>query len=106
MEAQKERQRLTPIAYGPLMPSLALQRFGDVRRIIQEGEARNLGTRTFHFVLYGLAFVTSDSPEMEKQQQWFATSPENANFGLSLASDTEAYAGHLFQATRTHQSGC
>ena len=98
VQAQRQMQRLRPEAYGPLMPSLALQRFDEVKHIIREGEARKQETRTFHFVLYGLAFVTADSAEAERQQQWFAASPENANFGLSLASDTEAYAGHLFKA--------
>ena len=35
---------------------------------------------------------------MAEQQQWFADKPEYENFGLSLASDTEAYAGHLSKA--------
>ena len=34
---------------------------------------------------------------MAEQQQWFAGKPEE-NYGLSLASDTEAYAGHLGKA--------
>ena len=34
---------------------------------------------------------------MAEQQQWFAGKPEE-NFGLALASDTEAYAGHLGKA--------
>jgi hypothetical protein len=35
---------------------------------------------------------------MAEQQQWFAGKPEYGNFGLALASDTEAYAGHLAKA--------
>jgi eukaryotic-like serine/threonine-protein kinase len=35
---------------------------------------------------------------MAEQQQWFAGKPEHENFGISLASDTEAYAGHLGKA--------
>ncbi|MGA2648759.1 MAG: hypothetical protein ABSF15_29090, partial [Candidatus Sulfotelmatobacter sp.] len=38
-----------------------------------------------------------DSAAMADQQQWFAGKPEE-NFGLALASDTEAYAGHLGKA--------
>ena len=34
---------------------------------------------------------------MAEQLQWFAGKPED-NFGLALASDTEAYSGHLGQA--------
>jgi eukaryotic-like serine/threonine-protein kinase len=35
---------------------------------------------------------------MAEQQQWFAGSPDTEHFGLSLASDTEAYVGHLGKA--------
>jgi hypothetical protein len=35
---------------------------------------------------------------MAEQQHWFAGKPEYENFGLALASDTEAYAGHLAKA--------
>jgi hypothetical protein len=35
---------------------------------------------------------------MAEQQKWFAGQPDAEYFGLALASDTEAYAGHLGQA--------
>ena len=35
---------------------------------------------------------------MVEQQQWFAGKPDYENFGLALASDTEAYGGHLTKA--------
>jgi hypothetical protein len=35
---------------------------------------------------------------MAEQQQWFAGKPGYQNFGLALASDTEAYGGHLGKA--------
>ena len=35
---------------------------------------------------------------MAEQQQWLGSKPEYENFGLALASDTEAYAGHLGKA--------
>jgi hypothetical protein len=35
---------------------------------------------------------------MAEQQQWFAGRPDYENLGLALASDTEAYAGHLAKA--------
>lgn len=35
---------------------------------------------------------------MTEQQQWFAGQPESEKFGLSLASDTEAFAGCLRKA--------
>ncbi len=36
---------------------------------------------------------------MAEQQQWFAGKADYENIGLALASDTEAYAGHLGKAT-------
>jgi tetratricopeptide (TPR) repeat protein len=35
---------------------------------------------------------------MTEQQQWFAGKPPYVNVGLALASDTEAYGGHLRKA--------
>ncbi len=35
---------------------------------------------------------------MAEQQQWLTTKPAYENFGLSLASETEAYFGHLAKA--------
>jgi hypothetical protein len=43
------------------------------------------------------AFLGADVPAMEEQQQWFAGKAEE-NVGLSLTSDTEAYAGRLKKA--------
>jgi tetratricopeptide (TPR) repeat protein len=48
-------------------------------------------------IRYG-AVLGSDSKAMAEQQQWFAGSPDTEHFGLSLASDTEAYLGHLGKA--------
>jgi len=42
---------------------------------------------------------------MAEQQRWFAAKPEYENFGLSLASDTEGYIGHLGKARElTHRA--
>jgi tetratricopeptide (TPR) repeat protein len=50
-----------------------------------------------HDALYALAFLGSDSAAMAEQQQWYVGRPEE-NFGVALASDTEAYSGHLGKA--------
>jgi hypothetical protein len=39
-----------------------------------------------------------DFPAMTEQQKWFAGQPDYDNYGLSLASDNEAYAGYLGKA--------
>jgi serine/threonine protein kinase/tetratricopeptide (TPR) repeat protein len=77
--------------------SLALQRFDETGQIIHE-QSPKLDDFAFHDALYALAFLRADSPAMAEQQQWFASKPEAENYGLSLASDTEAYVGHLSKA--------
>jgi eukaryotic-like serine/threonine-protein kinase len=78
--------------------ALALQRFDEARQIIREAQARKLDNFTLHDALYALAFIEADSAAMAEQQTWFAGNPNYENFGLGLASDTEAYGGHLAKA--------
>ena len=79
--------------------TLALQQLDETKKIIHDGEAIK-GPDDFpvHESLYALAFLTGDSAGMAQQHKWFASSSQFENFGLSLASDTAAYAGHLDQA--------
>ena len=77
--------------------ALASQRFNEARQSIHEAQARKLDNFQFHNALYALAFLGADSAAMAEQQRWFAGNPEG-DFGLALASDTEAYAGHLGKA--------
>ena len=77
---------------------LALQRFDEPRQLIHEMQPRKPDNYIFPAALYALAFLGSDSTAMAAQEQWFAGKPEYENFGLALASDSEAYAGHLGKA--------
>ena len=77
--------------------ALALQRFDETRQIVHHATPI-LDDFAFHDALYALAFLGADSVAMAEQQQWFASNSEAENYGLSLASDTEAYAGHLLKA--------
>ena len=77
--------------------TLALGRFDETRQVIHEAHARKLEHYSMHQILYVMAFLGADSPAMTEEQSWFADQPEE-NFGLELASDTEAYGGHLSQA--------
>jgi eukaryotic-like serine/threonine-protein kinase len=101
--AEEYRQSLSLLPgsvgpYGNLANSLlALQRLDEARQTIQQAQERKLDNIVLHDALYALAFVRGDSSAMAEQQQWFAGKPEE-NVGLSLASDTEAYAGHLGKA--------
>jgi serine/threonine protein kinase/tetratricopeptide (TPR) repeat protein len=76
---------------------MALQRFAEVPRAIEETHARRMDDFTFHLQLYALAFLKPDAAGMAEQQKWFTGKPEE-NMGLSLASDTEAYGGRLGKA--------
>ncbi|MFZ0760247.1 MAG: winged helix-turn-helix domain-containing protein [Candidatus Sulfotelmatobacter sp.] len=78
--------------------TLALQRFDESRQIIREAQARKMDNDSLHTALYALAFLSSDSAAMAEQQQWYADKPDYENEGLALASDTEAYGGHLGKA--------
>jgi len=77
---------------------LALQRFDEARQIIHETQARKPDNYIFPAALYAVAFLASDSKVMAEQEQWFAGKPEYENFGLGLASDSEAFVGHLGKA--------
>ncbi len=77
---------------------LGLQRFDEARQLIHEMQPRKPDNYLFPAALYALAFLGSNSAAMAEQEQWFAGKPEYENFGLALASDSEAYAGHLGKA--------
>jgi eukaryotic-like serine/threonine-protein kinase len=72
---------------------LALQRFDQAHQIIQQARTRNLDDYLMRANLYALAFLETDSNGMVEQQEWFRGQPLYENYGLALASDTEAYAG-------------
>jgi eukaryotic-like serine/threonine-protein kinase len=76
---------------------LAVQKFDEARQTIELAHAKKLDNLGLRSALYGLSFLREDSSGMAEQQQWFAGKLEENN-GVSLASDTEAYAGHLGNA--------
>jgi tetratricopeptide (TPR) repeat protein len=102
MEITRQALHLDPddvVIYENLASySLALQHFDEARQIIHEAQARKLDDYVLHNNLYVLAFIATDSAAMAEQQQWFAGHHEYQNVGLGLASDTEAYWGHLTKA--------
>src|SRR5580704_13339902 len=53
--------------------ALALQRFDEVRQILQEAQARKLGDAILHNVRYALAFLDKDSVAMAEQQKWYGS---------------------------------
>ncbi|MGA7931610.1 MAG: protein kinase [Candidatus Sulfotelmatobacter sp.] len=102
-EADAESLRLAPDNVAPyvnlLNALISLQRFDEARQVVQQAQARKLDNVLIRQNLYALAFVRIDSQAMAEQLRWFAGKPDYENIGLSTASDTEAYAGHLHKAT-------
>jgi eukaryotic-like serine/threonine-protein kinase len=101
-EVTRQAQRLRP-DYNGYYSNLAtyaldLQRFDEARQIIHQAQATTLDNFQIRCALYALAFFGSDSAGMAEQQQWFAGKPGYENFGLALASDTEAYGGNAAKA--------
>jgi eukaryotic-like serine/threonine-protein kinase len=101
-EITRQALRIAPdnmYAYENLADyALALQRFDEARQTIRDAQARNMDDDGFHNDLYALAFLGSDSAAMAEQLQWFAGRSDYEHEGLRLASDTEAYGGHLGKA--------
>jgi DNA-binding winged helix-turn-helix (wHTH) protein/tetratricopeptide (TPR) repeat protein len=78
--------------------SLAMQRFDEARQIIDQAHSRSLDDYLMHNALYALAFLGMDSAGMAEEQRWFAGQLAYENYGLALAADTEAFAGHVRKA--------
>ena len=101
-ESHRQSLRLTPDSSAPYVglgnSLLSLQSFNEVRQIIHEAQARKLDNDILHDTLYALAFLGADSDAMAVEQKWYAGKPDYENEGLGLASDTEAYGGHLGKA--------
>jgi eukaryotic-like serine/threonine-protein kinase len=74
------------------------QRLDEARQTVQTALARKLDTNGIHKEIYTLAFLDGNSGGMAEQLAWFESKPEYATLGLSLQSDTEAYAGHQRKA--------
>jgi serine/threonine protein kinase/tetratricopeptide (TPR) repeat protein len=100
-EAWRECMKTQPDApdvYDNLANSLlAQQRLDEARQMVAQGRARKADNFISHLALYGAEFLRGDTSGMAEQQQWFAGRPEE-NQAISLASDTQAYAGHLSKA--------
>jgi serine/threonine protein kinase/tetratricopeptide (TPR) repeat protein len=102
VEVTRVAQQLAPERLGSYEALanylLALQRLDEARETIREAQERKLDDFILHNALYGLAFLAADSSSMTQEQQWFADHPALENVGLSLDSESDAYAGHLGKA--------
>jgi eukaryotic-like serine/threonine-protein kinase len=83
---------------------LALQRFDEAFETLRQAQTRKLDDYVLHLDFYALAFLTGNAQAMAEQATWFEGRSAFENYGLSLASDTEAFAGHLRRARELTQS--
>jgi eukaryotic-like serine/threonine-protein kinase len=101
-EVTRQAQRILPEYHGFYQNlanyALALQRFDEARQIVHQAQDKKVDDFGLRIALYALSFLRSDQAAMAEQQQWFTGKLEFENFGLALASDTEAYAGHVGKA--------
>jgi len=106
-DVTRQNIRLTPVragSYGNLAnDAIALQHFDEARQIIHDAQAQKMDHSVFHTILYALAFFAGDSRGMTEQQRWLVGKADYEDWGLALASDTEAYAGHLSKARELSQ---
>ena len=77
---------------------LSLNRLDDARKVIEEAQATGLAGDFLHLAIYQMAFLKSDTAEMENQVSWAAGKPGSEDVLLSVQSDTEAYYGRLSKA--------
>ncbi len=88
-----------PLTYGFLAIVLTgMQLYDAAQQTVQVARARNLEGFMLQDARYGLAFLKADSAAMVEEERRITDQPAYENLGLSLVSDTEAYAGHLRKA--------
>jgi serine/threonine protein kinase/tetratricopeptide (TPR) repeat protein len=102
VEQELESVRLAPgnvAVYSNLGSWLiALQRYEEAQRTIQDALTRKLDSDALHLSLYGIAFSRGDRQAMEEQSTWLESKSDFENEGLGLEADTEAYSGRLRKA--------
>jgi eukaryotic-like serine/threonine-protein kinase len=107
VEMDRENLRLEPsnvTAYESLANDLeGDQRIAEGRKALQDALSLGRDDYILRVNLYAQDFLANDAQGMQEQQHWFASRPEYENYGLALASDTEAYFGHLRRARELTQ---
>jgi serine/threonine protein kinase/Flp pilus assembly protein TadD len=99
LRQQVEIRPDTVAVYANFANSLmAVQRPEEARKTIQVAMERKLDDYALRAALYGLFFLGSDAAALDVERRWFAAHGDNESFGLSLDSDSEAYAARIAKA--------
>jgi tetratricopeptide (TPR) repeat protein len=107
-ELDREAVQMRPndvVGYDNLSWELmALNRFPESRRTIQDAFDRKLDDEQLHANLYSLAFLAADGRAMAEQVAWFEGKSESIHEVLSpLESSVEGHSGHLRKARELDQ---
>jgi serine/threonine protein kinase/tetratricopeptide (TPR) repeat protein len=98
-EKENETNDLSVVDYENLAASyIALNRFDEAQKTIDEALARKLDDPVLHENIYSLAFLRGDSAQMEAQVQQAAGKPGWEDLILYMHSNTLAYGGQLNKA--------
>jgi eukaryotic-like serine/threonine-protein kinase len=90
-------------AYGNLINNyLELNRFDDVKSVIDSAYAHKLDGAALHEGAYMLNFVRGDAAGMQREAAWAIGKPEEV-FILMMQADTEAYNGRMRKAREIWQ---
>jgi serine/threonine protein kinase/Tfp pilus assembly protein PilF len=73
-------------------------RFDEAKQVLEQAQARNLGSELLAIAAYSLAFQRGDAAEMERLVASAAGKPGSEEQLLAFASDTESYRGRLEKA--------
>jgi len=82
---RKDKRQVSVVVINLTICVVAQQHFDEARQLIREAMEKGADVYEFHFHLYVLAFLASDSAAMAEQQRWFAGKPDYENIGLDLA---------------------
>jgi eukaryotic-like serine/threonine-protein kinase len=97
----RESIRLNPNFAGAYLnlarPLIRLNRFAEAKDVLEQALQRGLDQRMFHFLLYQLAFINSDTTGMQRQIDWGRGNPEES-FALDWQTGAAAYAGQWRKA--------
>ena len=69
-----------------------------LRKMIEQAQERKFEGDVLHSTIYQLAFIRSNTAEMDRQVAWAAGKPGTEDQLLSSQSDTKAYYGQLGKA--------
>jgi tetratricopeptide (TPR) repeat protein len=77
---------------------ISVNRLNDARLTLQEAQRNHFDGLFIRSDFYALAFLASDTAEMERQVAWAAGRPGEEDQMLNAHADTQAYYGRMAQA--------